>query len=67
MGTHDMETFNYFKKTEVSCALCPREMEKSEFTDYLQVKKPQLTFLIFYPKQSYTLDVRILKKVTVVK
>ena len=24
MGTHDMETFNYFKGTGVSCALAPR-------------------------------------------
>jgi hypothetical protein len=38
MGTHDMETFNYFKKTKVNCALCPREMEKAEFTDFLQVQ-----------------------------
>lgn len=36
MGTHDMETYNYFKKTKVNCALCPREMKTSEFTDYLQ-------------------------------
>ncbi len=24
MGTHDMETFNYFKNTKVTCALAPR-------------------------------------------
>ena len=24
MGTHDMETFNFFKKTRVTCALAPR-------------------------------------------
>jgi hypothetical protein len=52
MGTHDMETFNYFKKTKVNCALCPREMEMAEFTDFLQVQffKVQLQPLWFYPK-----------------
>ena len=24
MGTHDMETYNYFKSTKVICALAPR-------------------------------------------
>lgn len=36
MGTHDMETYNYFRKTNVMCALCPREMDKSELSDYFQ-------------------------------
>jgi phospholipase D1/2 len=36
MGTHDMETFNYFKNTQVSCALAPREISVNEFTDALQ-------------------------------
>ena len=36
MGTHDMETYNLFKKTEVKCALAPREMSVNEFTDALQ-------------------------------
>ena len=36
MGTHDMETFKYFQGTKVHCALAPRELEKSELTDYLQ-------------------------------
>lgn len=36
MGTHDMETFNFFKPTKVTCALCPRELEVNEFTDFLQ-------------------------------
>ena len=36
MGTHDMETFNYFKKTKVNCALAPREISINEFTDALQ-------------------------------
>ena len=36
MGTHDMETFNSFQDTKVKCALAPREMERNEFTDYLQ-------------------------------
>lgn len=26
MGTHDMETFNFFKGTRVRCALAPREL-----------------------------------------
>ncbi len=39
MGTHDMETYNRFKNTNVNCALAPREMERNEFTDYLQVRK----------------------------
>ena len=43
MGTHDMETYNYFKKTKVNCALCPRDMERLEFTDYLQVDHHTLT------------------------
>ena len=36
MGTHDMETFNFFKPTKVHCGLCPRELEVNEFTDLLQ-------------------------------
>lgn len=37
MGTHDMETFNYFKKTNVQCALAPRELGNlEELTDVLQ-------------------------------
>ena len=36
MNTHDMETFNYFKGTQVHCALAPREMERFELTDYIQ-------------------------------
>ena len=36
MGTHDMETFNYFKNTKVNCALAPREISVNEFTDALQ-------------------------------
>ena len=36
MGTHDMETFNFFKSTKVCCALAPRELECNEFTDFLQ-------------------------------
>jgi len=36
MGTHDMETYNYFKRTDVTCALAPREIEVNEFTDALQ-------------------------------
>ena len=36
MGTHDMETFNYFKATKVCCALAPREIKREEFTDFLQ-------------------------------
>lgn len=36
MGTHDMETFNYFKKSRVNCALAPRTMSVNEFTDVLQ-------------------------------
>ena len=36
MGTHDMETFNFFKNTKVCCALAPRELEVNEFTDLLQ-------------------------------
>ena len=36
MGTHDMETFNFFKSTKVCCALAPREIAVNEFTDFLQ-------------------------------
>ncbi len=36
MGTHDMETFNFFKGTRVHCALAPREL----------VKMPKLLFEI---------------------
>ena len=36
MGTHDMETYNFFKNTKVCCALAPRELEVNEFTDLLQ-------------------------------
>ena len=36
MGTHDMETFNFFKSTKVHCALAPRELDCKEFTDLLQ-------------------------------
>ncbi len=36
MGTHDMETFHRFKNTRVNVALAPRELERNEFTDYLQ-------------------------------
>lgn len=36
MGTHDMETFNFFKNTKVCCALAPREIDVNEFTDVLQ-------------------------------
>jgi len=44
MGTHDMETYNYFKdprnydsNNKVYCALAPREIKQSkEFTDTLQ-------------------------------
>ena len=36
MGTHDMETYNYFKNTAVNCALAPREISVNEFTDALQ-------------------------------
>ena len=36
MGTHDMDTFNYFKPTNVCCALAPRELSINEFTDFLQ-------------------------------
>ncbi len=36
MGTHDMETFNFFKPTKVCCALAPRELQCNEFTDILQ-------------------------------
>ena len=35
MGTHDMETFHFFKTTKVCCALAPRELEVNEFTDLL--------------------------------
>jgi hypothetical protein len=30
MGTHDMETFNFFKGTRVHCALAPRELVRPE-------------------------------------
>ena len=36
MGTHDMETYNFFKSTNVCCALAPRELSVNEFTDFLQ-------------------------------
>jgi len=43
MGTHDMETFKYFKDNrnyrshnQVLCALCPRELDTKELTDVLQ-------------------------------
>ena len=36
MGTHDMETYNFFKNTDVHCALAPREISVKEFTDALQ-------------------------------
>ena len=44
MGTHDMETYNFFKNSSnygtpnrVYCALAPRELKKAkEFTDTLQ-------------------------------
>ena len=46
MGTHDMETYNYFKDSrnydsnnKVFCALAPRELtnvKEKEFTDHLQ-------------------------------
>jgi len=35
MGTHDMETFNYFKGTAVECALVSREVGVGELTDVL--------------------------------
>ena len=35
MGTHDMTTYNFFKRTKVNCALAPREMEVAEFTDVI--------------------------------
>merc|ERR1719510_789660 len=36
MGTHDMETYNFFKSSRVNCALAPREISVNEFTDVLQ-------------------------------
>jgi phospholipase D1/2 len=37
MGTHDMETFNYFNETKVTCAVTPRELgDVKELTDVLQ-------------------------------
>ncbi|CAB4066260.1 PLD1_2 [Lepeophtheirus salmonis] len=37
MGTHDMETYNFFKNTKVNCALAPRELGSiNELTDVLQ-------------------------------
>merc|ERR1711899_237284 len=33
MGTHDMKTYNYFKPTQVNCALAPREMSVKELSD----------------------------------
>ena len=33
MGTHDMETFNYFRDTPVQCAIVPRETCISELSD----------------------------------
>eukprot|EP00096_Caligus_rogercresseyi_P009417 TRINITY_DN3199_c1_g2_i1.p1 TRINITY_DN3199_c1_g2~~TRINITY_DN3199_c1_g2_i1.p1 ORF type:complete len:793 (-),score=244.59 TRINITY_DN3199_c1_g2_i1:864-3242(-) len=37
MGTHDMETYNFFKNTKVNCALAPRELGTiNELTDVLQ-------------------------------
>lgn len=33
MGTHDMETYNYFKNTRVNCALAPRELDAKDLTD----------------------------------
>ena len=43
MGTHDMETYNYFRQARyatnnrVICVLTPRELQtQKEFTDYLQ-------------------------------
>jgi len=35
MGTHDMETFNYFKGTAVECSLVSREVGVGELTDVL--------------------------------
>lgn len=35
MATHDQETFAYFRHTEVTCVLCPREGGMEE--TYLQV------------------------------
>jgi len=35
MGTHDMETFNFFKGTSVECALVSREVGVGELTDVL--------------------------------
>ena len=36
MGTHDMETYNRFKNTKVTCALAPREISVNELTDWTQ-------------------------------
>merc|ERR1712110_1398681 len=37
MGTHDMDTYYYFKKSKVTCVIAPRELEGlNELTDHLQ-------------------------------
>ncbi len=36
MGTHDDATQAFFKNSKVNCALVPRELQRNEFTDYLQ-------------------------------
>jgi len=37
MGTHDMETYYYFKQTKVTCVIAPRELHGlEELTDHLQ-------------------------------
>jgi hypothetical protein len=37
MGTHDNETYAYFKGTKVECVLCPRQGGTED--SYLQVKR----------------------------
>jgi hypothetical protein len=37
MGTHDNETYAYFKGSKVVCLLCPRQGGTEE--SYLQVRK----------------------------
>lgn len=43
-ATHDDETREYFRNTKVHCAMVPRRMDTSEFTDVLQNQFSSTTY-----------------------
>ncbi len=66
---HDFDAFMTFRKiitkyfyyfySRVNCALAPRELEKNEFTDYLQVKYFDLRQTFIFPNKYFFFSERV--------